>query len=287
MGKHLSGDPPRCVCIACTSRTKPFLQCRRLISNAASPDYDKACDYDGGDCCECTCEDGPVFTCGLPFNDCDDPLANCNSFVTSPSPSLGENSENSPADRPTQASTPSATSSAVIALVCGVSALTISLTTLWMRSRRARRVDSEENGGDDALVAVGAPSAFSSKTCIRGTQGKWIRRGGQLSAVVGLSPVCEARSVNIGPAAPVPPLFQQTSHGRKGPEAGASTDRAPPPRFEHTTAGQGIESVSNTCGKQMPVRTRCYVQGGGCRGAAALAISLCATQVAILSSAGD
>ncbi|CAM9148964.1 unnamed protein product [Ascophyllum nodosum] len=38
-------------------------------------DYNRAeCGYDGGDCCESTCVDGPYFTCGEFGYDCIDPL---------------------------------------------------------------------------------------------------------------------------------------------------------------------------------------------------------------------
>eukprot|EP00752_Nemacystus_decipiens_P007555 g6749.t1 len=32
-----------------------------------------SCGYDGGDCCECTCVDGPVYSCGITGFDCQDP----------------------------------------------------------------------------------------------------------------------------------------------------------------------------------------------------------------------
>ena len=36
------------------------------------------CDYDGGDCCECTCEDTPNQVCGLYVGfACIDPAAEC------------------------------------------------------------------------------------------------------------------------------------------------------------------------------------------------------------------
>ena len=31
------------------------------------------CEYDGGDCCECTCVDGPIYTCGFYGLRCEDP----------------------------------------------------------------------------------------------------------------------------------------------------------------------------------------------------------------------
>ncbi|CAN0447017.1 unnamed protein product, partial [Laminaria digitata] len=31
------------------------------------------CGYDGGDCCECTCVDGPLYPCGFKGFNCEDP----------------------------------------------------------------------------------------------------------------------------------------------------------------------------------------------------------------------
>lgn len=48
-----------------------------------------ACNYDGGDCCKCTCLDGPDFKCGergLGFY-CLDPSAECVNATASPTPS--------------------------------------------------------------------------------------------------------------------------------------------------------------------------------------------------------
>ena len=37
-----------------------------------------ACDYDGGDCCECTCSEAAYYDCGVNADyDCQDPTANC------------------------------------------------------------------------------------------------------------------------------------------------------------------------------------------------------------------
>ena len=33
----------------------------------------KECEYDGGDCCECTCVDGPIYPCGFNWLQCEDP----------------------------------------------------------------------------------------------------------------------------------------------------------------------------------------------------------------------
>ena len=33
----------------------------------------KDCEYDGGDCCECTCVDGPIYPCGFNWLQCEDP----------------------------------------------------------------------------------------------------------------------------------------------------------------------------------------------------------------------
>ena len=35
------------------------------------------CNYDGGDCCSCTCVDTPSYTCGIAGFSCVDPSADC------------------------------------------------------------------------------------------------------------------------------------------------------------------------------------------------------------------
>lgn len=48
------------------------------------------CEWDGGDCCDCTCEDGPVYPCGSYF-DCRDPAAWCQTATAGPTPSPTSN----------------------------------------------------------------------------------------------------------------------------------------------------------------------------------------------------
>lgn len=46
------------------------------------------CEWDGGDCCYCTCEDGPTYNCGsYSFYDCQDADAWCYTATPTPSPS--------------------------------------------------------------------------------------------------------------------------------------------------------------------------------------------------------
>lgn len=38
------------------------------------------CEFDGGDCCDCTCTDGETFVCGDAGYDCQDPTSPCREF---------------------------------------------------------------------------------------------------------------------------------------------------------------------------------------------------------------
>lgn len=50
------------------------------------------CDYDGGDCCSCTCVDGD-YECGFSGYDCVDPEAGCYFFSVAPTPADGMDDE--------------------------------------------------------------------------------------------------------------------------------------------------------------------------------------------------
>lgn len=49
------------------------------------------CDFDGGDCCTCTCTDGEVFVCGDAGYDCQDPAALCGECPNNDSGACGDN----------------------------------------------------------------------------------------------------------------------------------------------------------------------------------------------------
>lgn len=63
-----------------------YPDCRGTIAFISDGDCDYTnnnaeCEYDGGDCCVCTCVDGSFYTCG-PYN-CLDPSAECTTTTTS------------------------------------------------------------------------------------------------------------------------------------------------------------------------------------------------------------
>lgn len=66
-----------------TSSGEEYSECRTGLPRFLSDgDCDPStntmeCSFDGGDCCPCTCVDGPTYTCGHTGFDCLDPDASC------------------------------------------------------------------------------------------------------------------------------------------------------------------------------------------------------------------
>lgn len=119
------------------------------------------CDWDGGDCCDCTCTPTGTSTCGVFSYDCQDPDANCD---------LADSSSQTDNDVTTPTSTSDGLSAAVIGGICAacfVVLLAACAGVCYVQARKRR--DQASDNASSVQYPVRDPSGGDGRAVDRET----------------------------------------------------------------------------------------------------------------------